>query len=88
MLGQLKDLLKPGGRIVVITFHSLEDRMVKLFFREGGLQMQVRDEVFGTRKENPFEVITKKPILPGADEIRRNPRSRSAKLRAARRREE
>jgi 16S rRNA (cytosine1402-N4)-methyltransferase len=50
--------------------------------------MQERDEVFGTRKENPFEVITKKPILPGADEIRRNPRSRSAKLRAARRREE
>jgi 16S rRNA (cytosine1402-N4)-methyltransferase len=84
LLGQLQEVLKPGGRIVVITFHSLEDRIVKLFFREGGVHTAVRDEVFGTRRESPFEVITRKPVLPTPDEVRRNPRARSAKLRAAR----
>jgi 16S rRNA (cytosine1402-N4)-methyltransferase len=63
-------LLKPGGRLVVISFHSLEDRIVKDALREAG-----RNKV--------FEVLTKKPVIAGEEEERRNPRSRSAKLRAA-----
>jgi 16S rRNA (cytosine1402-N4)-methyltransferase len=63
-------LLKPGGRLVVISFHSLEDRIVKDAFREAG-----RNKV--------FEVLTKKPVIAGEEEESRNPRSRSAKLRAA-----
>lgn len=68
-LNQAFEILKPGGRIVVISFHSLEDRIVKNFFRQ-------------KKQENQGEILTKKPIQPSVEEIRRNPRSRSAKLRA------
>ena len=85
MLEQTPALLKPGGRLVLITFHSLEDRIVKTFIKAGSFNEIQTDEIYGTRQESPFNIISKKPILPSADEIRRNPRSRSAKLRIAER---
>ena len=85
MLEQLPGLLKPGGRIAVITFHSLEDRIVKNFFRQGSVQEPEADEVYGTRVDNPLRMVNKKPILPSPEEIRKNPRARSAKLRIAER---
>ena len=83
MLEQAKAVLKPGGRIAVITFHSLEDRIVKQFFKTGSVNEQEVDDVYGTRPENPFNVITKKPEEPSAEEQKLNARSRSAKLRVA-----
>lgn len=83
MLEQTTSLLRPGGRLAVITFHSLEDRMVKNFIKNGSFTEIQTDEIYGTRQESPFNIISKKPILPSAEEIRRNPRSRSAKLRVA-----
>lgn len=86
MLEQLPDIVKPGGRVVFITFHSLEDRIVKRFFKEGGIHGQEKDEVYGTKmKECPFDMINKKPLLPSEEEIIVNPRARSAKLRVAER---
>jgi 16S rRNA (cytosine1402-N4)-methyltransferase len=85
MLEQLPGLLKPGGRIAVITFHSLEDRIVKNFFRQGSVRETEADEVYGTRVDNPLRMVNKKPILPSPEEIRKNPRARSAKLRIAER---
>jgi 16S rRNA (cytosine1402-N4)-methyltransferase len=85
LLQQAATLLKPGGRIAVITFHSLEDRIVKTFFKNGGLSPVEADDVYGIKPENPFIIITKKPLLPAADELKQNPRSRSAKLRVAER---
>lgn len=85
MLGQLSSIVKPGGRVAIITFHSLEDRIVKHFFKEGAVGQVSRDEIFGTRPEAPFRAVHKKPVLPSEDEIRDNPRSRSAKLRVAER---
>jgi 16S rRNA (cytosine1402-N4)-methyltransferase len=83
MLQQSLELLKPRGRIAVITFHSLEDRMVKNFFKQGSFDEVQADDVYGTKQENPFRVITKKPIVPGQQEVKENSRSRSAKLRIA-----
>lgn len=84
LLEQLPDIVKPGGRVVFITFHSLEDRIVKRFFKEGGLHGHEKDEVYGTKmKERPFDMMYKKPLLPSEEEIMVNPRARSAKLRAA-----
>jgi 16S rRNA (cytosine1402-N4)-methyltransferase len=86
LLEQLPDIVKHGGRVVFITFHSLEDRIVKRFFKEGGLHGHEKDEVYGTKmKERPFDMIYKKPLLPSEEEIMVNPRARSAKLRAAER---
>lgn len=83
LLAQSTTLLKPGGRIAIITFHSLEDRIVKTFFRNGSFSETEADEVYGTRPESPFLIISKKPIVPTANELKQNPRSRSAKLRVA-----
>jgi 16S rRNA (cytosine1402-N4)-methyltransferase len=82
MLEQSPEALKPGGRLVVITFHSLEDRLVKVFLRDGNFEENdVFDIYGGTSRRSQLTVITKKPVEPGAEEIRRNPRARSAKLR-------
>ncbi len=83
LLQQIPALLKPGGRATIITFHSLEDRMVKNFFRRGSLDEPDRNPFIQSEPVNELEVITKKPILPSAKEIKANPRSRSAKLRVA-----
>ena len=76
--------LKPGGIAAVITYHSLEDRMVKNFFRCGDPHGRQDTDIY-CRKPAPFSVITRKPVLPGEAEIMQNTRARSAKLRAARR---
>lgn len=83
LLQQTVSVLKPGGRIAVITFHSLEDRIVKNFFRDGTFEDTAIDDVYGHRFENPFKVITKKPITATEKELKENSRSRSAKLRVA-----
>jgi 16S rRNA (cytosine1402-N4)-methyltransferase len=83
LLQQTPSLLKPGGRVAIITFHSLEDRIVKNFFKSGSFSDAALDEVYGGRPENPFNIITRKPILPGERETNKNKRARSAKLRVA-----
>jgi 16S rRNA (cytosine1402-N4)-methyltransferase len=85
LLEQIPEALAPGGRVAIITFHSLEDRLVKQFFKSGTLEEQEEDtNPFGHQKtESPLTVITRKPILPSEEERKRNPRSRSAKLRVA-----
>ncbi|MEO6455882.1 MAG: 16S rRNA (cytosine(1402)-N(4))-methyltransferase RsmH [Ginsengibacter sp.] len=85
MLAQLPGVLEPGGRVAIVTFHSLEDRIVKNFFKNGSSEQNEPDEVYGTKLKNTLTVITKKPILPGVNEIKDNPRARSAKLRIAER---
>ena len=83
MLQEVPALLKPGGRVVIITFHSLEDRLVKIFFRRGTFDEPVENPFINTEQANELKVITKKPLLPSAEEIKRNPRAGSAKLRIA-----
>jgi len=83
MLEQAVGVLKPGGRLAVITFHSLEDRMVKNFFKQGNFEDQTEEDVFGNRPDATLKVVTKKPIVASAEELKLNSRSRSAKLRIA-----
>ena len=75
-------ILKPGGILSVITYHSLEDRMVKNFMKSGNTEGEIIKDFYG-KIESPFEIITRKPIIPDEEEISRNTRSRSAKLRVA-----
>ncbi|HEY5371423.1 MAG TPA: 16S rRNA (cytosine(1402)-N(4))-methyltransferase RsmH [Hanamia sp.] len=82
MLGQSVDVLQEGGRIAVITFHSLEDRIVKNFFRDGTFKEKQKD-VFGNSMGSELKLITKKPIIPTEEELKNNPRARSSKLRIA-----
>jgi 16S rRNA (cytosine1402-N4)-methyltransferase len=86
LLQQLPQVLKPGGRAVIITFHSIEDRLVKNFFKNEAFEEVVDENPFiSTVKEKQLKVITKKPVAASAEEVKRNTRSRSAKLRVAER---
>ena len=81
MLLAAKDLLRPGGRIAILTYHSLEDRMVKNFLRSGNLEGKIEKDFYGNIL-SPFKVI-EKGLTASAEEVERNPRARSAKLRVA-----
>jgi 16S rRNA (cytosine1402-N4)-methyltransferase len=76
------DVLKPGGRLVVITYHSLEDRLCKNFMKAGNFEGKIEKDFYGNMI-SPFKIINRKVITPGEDEMRQNTRSRSAKLRIA-----
>ncbi len=76
------DVLVPGGRLAVITYHSLEDRLCKNFMKTGNFEGKVEKDFFGNIK-SPFRLINRKVIVPGEDEIEKNSRARSAKLRIA-----
>lgn len=82
LLAQAQNVLKPGGRIVVLTYHSLEDRLVKNFLKAGNFEGKVEQDFYGNRL-SPFKLVNNKVIVPDAEEVERNPRSRSAKLRVA-----
>lgn len=81
-LEQSLKVLKPGGRLVVMSYHSLEDRLVKNFMRSGNFEGEVKKDFYG-RQLSPFVLVTRKAVAPTQSELERNPRSRSAKLRAA-----
>jgi 16S rRNA (cytosine1402-N4)-methyltransferase len=83
LLQQIPAMLKPGGRAAIITFHSLEDRLVKNFLRKGTFEEEIEDPFTIKEHVNELKQITKKPIAPGEKELKKNPRARSAKLRVA-----
>lgn len=82
LLEQSLEVLKPGGRLVVISYHSLEDRLVKNFIKTGNFEGKVIKDFYGNLKQ-VFKAINKKPIIPSNEEIKSNNRARSAKLRIA-----
>jgi 16S rRNA (cytosine1402-N4)-methyltransferase len=79
---QMSDILAPKGKIVVLSYHSLEDRLVKNLFRSGNLEGKVEKDFYGNPLV-PFKLITKKPMIANEDEVLRNPRARSVKMRVA-----
>ncbi len=85
MLQQVPAVLKKGGRVAIITFHSIEDRVVKNFFRQGSFDETPDNPFLPVTKEEVFRIITKKPVTASEEELKRNTRSRSAKLRVAER---
>jgi 16S rRNA (cytosine1402-N4)-methyltransferase len=85
MLTQVPEILITKGRVAIITFHSLEDRIVKNFFKNESFDEEPVHDLFGKSREKKLKVITKKPIAPSPLELQENPRSRSAKLRIAER---
>ena len=85
MLKQLPDILKSEGRCAIITFHSIEDRVVKNFFRKGTFEEKPDNPFLSEQEDKIFEIITKKPLTAGAEELKLNNRSRSSKLRVAER---
>jgi len=82
MLSSTPNVLAEGGRLVVISYHSLEDRLAKNIIRSGNTEGKIEKDFYG-KPIVPFEAITRKPIIPSDEEIERNPRARSAKLRIA-----
>jgi 16S rRNA (cytosine1402-N4)-methyltransferase len=77
------DLFEPGGRLVIVSYHSLEDRIVKNFFKEGSVKFKKTSNPYFDEEVDPrIKILTKKPVVPSKEEIKLNPRSRSAKLRA------
>lgn len=87
MMQATQECLRPGGRISIITYHSLEDRIVKNMMKTGNAEGKVQQDFFG-RMESPFQLINNKVIVPSQEELDNNPRSRSAKLRIAEKKED
>lgn len=85
MLYAATEALRPGGRLVVITYHSLEDRMVKNIMKTGNVEGKAEKDFYGN-VQTPFRLVNNKVIVPDEEEVARNPRSRSAKLRIAEKR--
>lgn len=82
MIDQSAEVLKGGGRLAVITYHSLEDRLIKNYFRTGNFEGDVKKDFFGNI-ERPLDPVNRKPLIPSEEEIKENNRARSAKLRIA-----
>lgn len=75
-------MLRPGGRMAILTYHSVEDRLVKNYFRSGCADGEVQTDIYG-RVQSPWKLVTRQPVVASEEEVERNPRARSAKLRVA-----